>query len=479
MQRRTKIICTLGPASSEEDTIRELIQAGMDVARLNFSHGTHDFHRQMIEKVRRIAEQEDRHVSILQDLQGPKIRVGPVQDGAVLVQRGHSLIITNEPLEESNSERIHISYPNLAHDVQVGKHILIDDGLLELKVKAIEGEDVVTEVVVGGTLRSQKGVNLPHIRNTTPSLTQKDLHDLQFGLAMNVDIIALSFVRTREDVQDLMRLVRESGKQVSVVAKIEKPEAVENIDEILEEADGLMVARGDLGIEMSMADLPSAQKMIIHKCLAQGKPVITATQMLESMVENPRPTRAEASDVANAVLDGSDAVMLSGETAMGKHPPRVVEVMAGIICGAEAHRRNYQGGQALLSKEAVNHGNVNESIAYTACMMAEQVGAVAIAALTSLGGMARLIARHRPRVPIYAFTDNERVVGHLGLLWGTKAFAIPFQHDTDHGIWLIERILTGRGLAQNGDLVVITAGMPLPARAATNTVHVNRIGQNR
>lgn len=475
MQRRTKIICTLGPASSDEDSLRNLIRAGMDVARLNFSHGTHEHHRQTIELLRRLCDEEDRHVTILQDLQGPKIRVGQVQDGAVLIQRGHKLVLTNEQLEVSTSDRAYVSYPNLAKDVQVGKRILVDDGLLELEVLGTEGDDVITEVIVGGTLRSRKGVNLPHIRNSTPSLTQKDLHDLQFGLSMNVDIIALSFVRTEEDVQDLMQRVRESGKQVSVVAKIEKPEAVENIDRILEIADGIMVARGDLGIEMAMADLPSTQKMIIHKCLAKGKPVITATQMLESMIENPRPTRAEASDVANAVLDGSDAVMLSGETAMGKHPSRVVNVMANIICGAEAHRRTYQGGQDLLSKQDVNHGNINESIAYTACVLAEQVGAVAIASLTSLGGMARLIARHRPQVPIYAFTDNERVVGHLGMLWGTKAFAIPFQHDTDHGIWLVERILTGRGLAKSGDLVVITAGMPLPARAATNTVHVNQI----
>lgn len=476
MQRRTKIICTLGPASSDEDTIRSLIRAGMDVARLNFSHGSHEHHRKTIELVRRLSDEEDRNVSILQDLQGPKIRVGQVQDGAVLIQHGQRLVLTNEQLDISTGQRAFVSYPNLAKDVQVGKRILIDDGLLELEVMATEGADVVTEVVVGGTLRSRKGVNLPHIRNSTPSLTQKDLHDLQFGLSMNVDIIALSFVRTQEDVQDLMQRVRESGKQISVVAKIEKPEAVENIDQILEIADGIMVARGDLGIEMAMADLPSTQKMIIHKCLAAGKPVITATQMLESMIENPRPTRAEASDVANAVLDGSDAVMLSGETAVGKHPARVVEVMAGIICGAEAHRRTYQGGQDLLSRQAVNHGNTNESIAYTACVMAQQVGAVAIASLTSLGGMARLIARHRPQVPIYAFTDNDRVVGHLGMLWGTKAFAIPFQHDTDHGIWLVERILTGRGLAKSGDHVVITAGMPLPARAATNTVHVNTIG---
>jgi len=342
----------------------------------------------------------------------------------------------------------------------------------------VEGEDVITEVVVGGPLRSRKGVNLPHLRNSTPSLTEKDLRDLEFGLQMEVDLIALSFVRSETDVADLMRRVRDSGKEVRVIAKIEKPEAVAKIDQILAQADGIMVARGDLGIEMPLAEVPAVQKRIIRKCLAAAKPVITATQMLESMIENPRPTRAEASDVANAVLDGSDALMLSGETATGKYPVRVVQVMDEIIRQAERFRREIResrGHGLHIPKGADEAESVTEAIGYTACQLAEQVGAVAIACLTATGSTARMIARHRPPVPVYAFTDNPRIVPQLSLLWGTRAFSIPFQRDTDQGVQLVHRILKEQGLVRPGDLVVITAGMPLPAKGRTNMVHVSRI----
>ncbi|RMH59804.1 MAG: pyruvate kinase, partial [Bacteroidetes bacterium] len=334
--------------------------------------------------------------------------------------------------------------------------------------------EVVTEVVVGGPLRSRKGVNLPHIRTSTPALTEKDIQDLEFGLEMDVDIIALSFVRSEEDVANLMQRVRASGKRVSVIAKIEKPEAVDNIDKILAQADGIMVARGDLGIEMPLSRVPQTQKIIIRKCLAAAKPVITATQMLESMIDNPRPTRAEASDVANAVLDGSDALMLSGETAVGKHPPRVVEAMDKIIREAEAFQHQYDAGSGKPMWNSESQ-DVTESVSYTAVELAEQVGARAIACLTATGATARAIARHRPRMPVYAFTDDPRLVGQLMLIWGTKAFAIPFQRDTDQGVGSVHRVLTERGLAYPGDLIVITAGMPLPAKGRTNMVHVSRI----
>lgn len=478
MIRRTKIIATIGPASADRETVGALIAAGIDVARLNFSHGTHDDHRRVIENIRAEAKRQERPVTLLQDLQGPKIRVGAMRDGGILLRTGQRLVLTPESLEESTTDRVYVSYDTLADDVDAGGQILIDDGLLELKILETQGRDVVTEVVVGGPLRSRKGVNLPNIRTSTPSLTEKDLADLAFGLSMDVDLIALSFVRDATDVVDLKKRIKEAGKNIPVIAKIEKPEAVDCIDKILAVADGIMVARGDLGIEMPMSRVPGAQKTIIRKCRVAAKPVITATQMLESMIENVLPTRAEASDVANAVLDGSDAVMLSGETAVGKHPVRVVEAMGKIVEAAEQHWRQSGPGSTLAELEpSIKEGpEITEAVSYTACQLAEEVGAVAITCLTNSGATARAIARHRPRMPVYAFTDSPRIVGQLGVLWGTKAFSIPFQHDTDVGVSLVHQVLLQSGRVAFGDLIVITAGMPLPQKGHTNMIHVSRIG---
>ncbi len=470
MSRRTKIVCTLGPASASPETVRELIAAGMDVARLNFSHGTHASHVERIGTVREEARKMGRTVTILQDLQGPKIRVGDMKDGAVLLHEGQRFTLTTVPLEKGTSEKAFISYPNLPHEVEVGRRILLDDGVLELAITGVTDDEVITEVVVGGTLRSKKGVNLPDLRSARPSLTDKDLADLDFGIKQGVDVIALSFVRSEKDVADLTRRIRRAGRPISVVSKIEKPEAVRNIDGIVQLSDGIMVARGDLGIEMPMAQIPNVQKQLIRACMRAAKPVITATQMLESMIDNPRPTRAEATDVANAVLDGTDAVMLSAETAAGKHPARVVRVMAEIIEEAEKHRRPYvepdRSIDALLS--------VTDSISVTACTLASRVGAAAIACLTSSGATARSIASHRPDVPVYAFTDLAHVVPQMGLLWGTKAFEIPFQRDTDEGVKLVMSMLKEKGIVQPGSLVVLTAGMPLPEKGGTNMVQVAR-----
>ena len=447
----------------------------MDVARLNFSHGNHEEHQERFEQVRAAAERTGREVSIMQDLQGPKIRVGQINDGGVLLHEGDELVLTTEPIEVGTKERVYIDYPTLPKDVDEGGRVLLDDGLLELKVKEVRDGEVLTEVVIGGPLRSRKGVNLPNIRTSTPSLTEKDLNDLAFGLELGVDLVALSFVRRAEDVQKLARHIEEAGQNVGIVSKIEKPEAVGDIDNILQETDGIMVARGDMGIEMPMEKVPSTQKDLIRASMRAAKPVITATEMLESMIENPRPTRAEASDVANAVLDGSDAVMLSGETAVGKHPVRVVRTMNQIIQEAENHRREFRQGLDNPPGRLEQSGDITSSVSFTACRLAEQVGAKAIACLTNSGATARSIARHRPSMPIYAFTDNQRVVGRLGVLWGTKAFHIPFQEDTDRGIALVHKVLSENEIVASGDLVVITAGMPLPARGRTNMVHVSRI----
>ena len=478
MTRRTKIISTIGPASSSRETIAALIAAGIDVARLNFSHGIHDDHRKVVVHIREEAARQGRQVSILQDLQGPKIRVGTMLNGGVLLHNGQRVVLTARPIKESTSDRVFVSYDTLSQDVKPGGTILIDDGLLELKVLETRHREVVAEVVVGGPLRSRKGVNLPNIRTSTPALTPKDLDDLAFGMALGVDIIALSFVRDETDVIGLKERIAEAGNQTSVIAKIEKPEAVERIDAILAVADGIMVARGDLGIEMPMSKVPGAQKTIIRKCLVAGKPVITATQMLESMIENVLPTRAEASDVANAVLDGSDAVMLSGETAVGKHPVRVVEAMAKIIASAEQHWRESRPVRKTipeLLKKIKEGQDVTEAVSLAACQLADQVGAVAMICLTNSGATARSIARHRPRIPLYAFTDEPRIVGQMGVLWGTKAFSIPFQDDTDAGVGLVHQTLLKHGLARRGDPVVITAGMPLPKKGRTNMVHVSHI----
>lgn len=475
MDRRTKIVCTLGPASSDPETIRELIDAGMDVARMNFSHGTHEEHRERVRRVREAAQEAGRVVSVLQDLQGPKIRVGEMKDGSVMLQEGQELTITTQPIEEGTRERVYVDYETLPQDAEVGGRILIDDGLLELEITEIDNSELRATVVEGGALRSRKGVNLPNIRTTTPSLTEKDLKDLELGLELNVDLIALSFVRKRSDVEELTRRIDQAGKNIGVIAKIEKPEAVRNIDDILKSVDGIMVARGDLGIEMPMEEVPSTQKDLISRGMSTARPVITATQMLESMVENPRPTRAEASDVANAVLDGSDAVMLSAETAVGDHPVRVVRAMNQIIQKAEAHWEEHRPSLAMAPEHLVQNKSVTESVSYTACRLAEQVGAEAVCCLTNSGATARSIARHRPSMPIYAFTDDERVVGQLCVLWGTQAFHIPFQQDTDQGIARVHSILRDHDLVQPGDLVVLTVGMPLPARGRTNTVHVSRV----
>jgi len=475
MNRRTKIVCTLGPATTDPETIRRLVAAGMDVARMNFSHGTHEEHKQRVRRVREAAQKEGKVVTILQDLQGPKIRVGEVQGGSVMLREGDEVTVSTEGSEETTGNRIFIDYESLTQDAEEGERILIDDGLLELRVTGRNGSSLRATVVEGGPLRSRKGVNLPDIRISTPPMTEKDLKDLELGLELNVDVVALSFVQQRSDVEALAHRIDEVGKNTGVVAKIEKPQAVRNIDDILDIADGIMVARGDLGIEMPMEEVPGTQKRLIRKGMAAAKPVITATQMLESMVEDPRPTRAEASDVANAVLDGSDAVMLSAETAVGNHPVRVVEAMNQIIRQAEDYWYEQRRSLTMAPNQLERGGSVTDSVSFTACRLAEQVGAEAVCCLTNSGATARAIARHRPSMPIYAFTDNQRVVAQLGSLWGTEAFYIPFQQDTDQGIARVHSVLREHELVSQGGQVVMTVGMPLPARGRTNTVHVSSV----
>lgn len=410
-ERKAKIVCTLGPASSSEAILRELMLAGMDVARLNFSHGTHQEHARVIERVRKVAAREGRTICILQDLQGPKIRTGSLRNGRpVALKAGSRVTITPRDLP-GTARLISTTFKTLAQEVEPGARILLADGLIELRVRIIHGPDVECDVVNGGMLGEHKGINLPGTIVRVPSLTEKDEKDLEFGIRHGVDMIAASFVRTREDVVATRRLVASHNSDAWIVAKLEKPQAIEHLEDILDAADGVMVARGDLGVEMPPEKVPTIQKEIIRRAAEWRKPVITATQMLESMIENPRPTRAEASDVANAVFDGSDAVMLSAETANGKYPREAVLIMDRIICEAESHTED-----TMLRRRHHRTLSISETICESVAHAAMDLDMKAIAVYTETGTTARLISKYRPQCPIYALASNPAVVARMNLM---------------------------------------------------------------
>lgn len=471
--RRTKIVCTLGPSSNTLEQIENLYRAGMNVVRINFSHGSHEGHKKTIGLVREIAKKHQYSIPVLMDLQGPKIRVGQMKDGMQILKKGTLVKITTESVE-GDSGLIPIDYSGLAEDAREGNQILIDDGLLELKIIKKDGADIIAKVVVGGELKSRKGVNLPDVKISMSSLTEKDLKDLDFGLEVGVDFVAMSFVRSARDIQDVISRIRAAGSNAAVIAKIEKPEAIDVIDEIIEEADGIMVARGDLGIEIPSERVPLIQKKIIERCRLAGKPVITATQMLDSMISNPRATRAESSDVANAVLDGTDAVMLSGETAAGKYPEEAVRTMVKIIRSVE---ENTPGLYYSLKyrKPDWKEKQIIESLAYSCVTIAENVEAKAIATITHSGNTARRIAKFRPAVPIVAFTESKIVRRQLNLVWGVESVRLEELFDTDISVKLMEDYLRDHGLVNVEDRVIIATGMPLAKRGRTNMVKVSTI----
>jgi len=471
---KTKIVCTLGPASSTVAVLERMIRAGMDVARLNFSHGTHEEHRATIQTVREAAERVGEPVTILQDLQGPKIRTGRLASREVRLIDGAKFTITIDETA-GDEKRVSTTYQNLPKDVKPGDTILMDDGLLQLKVLKSTGTDVLTEVVHGGILKEHKGINLPGVAVSAPSLTEKDLEDLEFGIANDIDYVALSFVRTGDDIRRLREVIIskiDKTKKLPIVAKIEKREAVENIDDIVREADAIMVARGDLGVECPTEDVPIAQKMICKKANAAGKPVIIATQMLESMIENPRPTRAEANDVANAVLDGADAVMLSGETSVGKYVVEVVQTMDSIIRRAEVE---YRDRLDLADATTSDNASVFRAVGRSACVLAKQIGAAAIIPVTHSGDTAMTIAKYRPYGKIIAVTDRERIRRRLNLVWGVRSLIVSKIADTDTTFESIQQQLLNSGYVKRGDYIVLTAGIPLLARGTTNMVKVEKI----
>jgi len=471
--KRTKIVCTIGPASNSEEMLEKLIKAGMNVARLNFSHGTHEGHGMVIQRIRALSKKLKQPVAILQDIAGPKIRIGNIIDGPVQLKPGQSFILTSRDMN-GNSEQVSVNYKELPSLVHTGDKLLLADGLLEMEVEEINGEDILCRVIIGGPLNSHKGINLPTCSTGIPVLTEKDHIDLRYGIEQDVDYIALSFVRTAEDILQAKKIIEKQGKDIPIIAKIEKPEALANIDKILRVTDGIMVARGDLGVELPFEQVPMAQKTIIEKANAACKPVITATQMLESMVENPRPTRAEVNDVANAILDGTDAVMLSEESAMGRYPVKAVQAMSRI---AEDIERKFPF-QIWLSRFASSNTETAElAVSHAVCDLAERMGVEAIIATTSSGGTARQVARFRPPQIILATTPNEKTYRRLALVWGVRAILTPPVKYIDQMIQSAFLAVMDAGFLQAGQKAVISAGAPVNVPGQTNFLAVLEAGR--
>jgi len=474
MFRRTKIVATLGPASNSEEVIQALMETGADVFRLNFSHGSHDDKRSLIRTIRDISRRRRKAVAILGDLQGPKIRTGKMEGGAMKLYPDQTVTITTRDIEGKDG-LIPTIYRELPSDVKPGDRILLDDGLLELEVSGSDGVDVTCRVKVGGILKDRKGINLPGVNVSAPALTEKDCEDLDFCIDEGVDYIALSFVRRAEDILRLKEILYRRGADIHVIAKIEKPEAVDYFEEILDVSDGIMVARGDLGVEIQPEKVPLIQKRIIRLCNASGKPVITATQMLESMISNPRPTRAETSDVANAILDGTDAVMLSAETASGAYPVEAVSLMVRVALDVE---RDPILREKVLHPIPENRGfrRLPEAIGQAACRVAETVHAAAILAFTQTGSTAALVSKYRPDLPIFAVTPSQGVRRRLALYAGTHSIRVDIEGDTEAQIRSVEEAVLSSGALMKGDVVVITMGSPVSDAGTTNLMKVHRLG---
>ncbi len=472
---RTKIVCTIGPATNSPEKMRALMQAGMDLARINFSHGDRETHRKTIATLREVAEQERCLCGVIADLQGPKLRVGTIQDEPIPLRQGETVMLSSEPHTGDESE-IPVPHPELLRDLSAGQTLLLDDGNLALTVKRRVGAlRLAAQVVTGGKLTSHKGINVPGARLTFSTLTEKDKEDAAFGLEQGVDYFALSFVRRAADVQELRHHLETLGAEApSIIAKIEKPEALSDFDAILSHADGIMVARGDLGVETPAEEVPFHQKRLIRSCNQMGKPVITATQMLQSMMEHPRPTRAEASDIANAILDGTDAVMLSGETAVGSYPIKATEIMAAICSNAEAHLPSNR----IVECAGDCHEVVTESISSSAVAIADEVNARAVITATMSGTTARMVARHRPSVPVIAVTPNERTLYRLALVWGVVPVRVDEFRTTDEMVRMMIRAAHEEGLIAWGDRAVLTAGIPFGQGKKTNMLKVHVIGES-
>jgi pyruvate kinase len=472
--RKTKIVCTIGPASESQENLKKLLEAGMNVARLNFSHGDFEEHGARIRNLRAASSETGKVAAILLDTKGPEIRTGKLKEEPIeLVQDKHIILTTEEIL--GDADRISVTYSNLPRDVAVGSTILIDDGLIGLEVVDIRGTEIECRIVNGGTIKSKKGVNVPGVKISLPGITEKDANDIVFGIEQGVDFIAASFVRKASDVMEIRELLeRHNASHIQIISKIENQEGVDNLDEILEVSDGLMVARGDLGVEIPAEDVPVVQKQMIKKCNIVGKPVITATMMLDSMQRNPRPTRAEASDVANAVFDGTDAVMLSGETAAGKYPVESVQTMARIAERAEA-ALEYK--EIFLRQAQAQQVTVTEAISQAVANSALELGAKAILTATESGYTARMVSKYRPKSPIIAVTPSEQVIRRLSLVWGVIPVMGVQAKTTDELFNLAVESSIKTGIVSLGDIVVITAGVPVGRSGTTNLIKVHHVGE--
>ncbi|MFF2806934.1 pyruvate kinase [Streptomyces sp. NPDC058000] len=473
--RRAKIVCTLGPATDSYEQIKALVDAGMDIARFNLSHGTYADHEARFDRVRKASEESHRSVGILADLQGPKIRLGRFREGPVLLERDDTFTITVEDGIEGDRHLCGTTYPGLAGDVTPGERILVDDGKVTLEVTAIEGPRVHTKVIEGGMVSDHKGLNLPGVAVSVPALSAKDRDDLRWALRYGADIIALSFVRSGRDIQDVHRIMREESRYLPVIAKVEKPQAVDNIDDIVAAFDGIMVARGDLGVEMPLETVPIVQKRAVKLAKRNAKPVIVATQMLDSMIDNSRPTRAEASDVANAIIDGTDAVMLSGETSVGKYPTETVRTMSRIVEAAE---------EDILAKglppltERSKPRTQGGAVARAAAEMGDFLGAKFLVAFTQSGDTVRRLSRYRSPIPLLAFTPDPATRSQLNLTWGVETFLGPTVNSTDEMVAQVDEQLLKIGRCRKGDVVIITAGSPPGVPGSTNLVRVHHIGED-
>jgi pyruvate kinase len=483
MERRTKIVGTVGPASWDAAILQKLIEAGLDVVRLNFSHADHTKAAEIIKLVRELAQKVGRNVAILQDLQGPRIRTGVIDKavGTLELQSGQTLILTTRAIVANTNTEVGVDYSELPLDVKPGDIILIDDGLIQLKVRDVRPPDVECEVITGGRLGSHKGINIPGVTLRVPTITAKDEEDLKFGLEQGVDYVALSFVRQPHDILNLRTLMRKFQPSSdpldlpTIIAKIEKHEAIANFDAILAVTDGIMVARGDLGVEMPTEQIPILQKMIIHKCKTEGKTVITATQMLDSMIRNPRPTRAEASDVANAILDGTDATMLSGESANGLYPLEAVQVMSRIAETVEQEVLFKQPGFVAALLEQTDPISTSDAISQAVCRIAQELKPRAIVTTTTSGHSTRMVARNRPDVPIVAITSRTSTFRRMALVWGVQALLSPEYTNTDDMIRLAEVLMREQGMVKPNDRIVITGGVPVGKPGHTNLIKVQLV----
>lgn len=471
---RTKIVATVGPACDSFDMLLALVKAGVNVFRLNFSHGTHENKKQVIEHIRKINSTEPYNISILADLQGPKLRVGKIENNALEIKPGEILTFTNEEVM-GTKERIYVSYPNLHADVKIGDKIMLDDGKMEVVVVGIENNnDVKVEVLLGGVLSSNKGINLPDTKISLPALTEKDLEDLEFIIKEELDWVALSFVRRVEDIRQLRDILKSRNSKTKIIAKIEKPEALSNIRDIIIESDGIMIARGDLGVELPVEQVPLIQKQIIKKCIHRAKPVIVATQMMESMMERSKPNRSEITDVANAVLEGTDAVMLSGETAMGKHPVLVVETMRKIILQVERTDYKYNREDDLVPQPH-SPSFLSDAICYNGCKLAKDTRAEALVGMTQSGYTAFMLSSYRPQSPLYIFSKERSLINQLSLSWGVRAFYYAEEESLDDIISDQLNILKERGFLKPGDVVVNTGSTPVEMHLPTNILKISKV----